>query len=234
MSQHILSEQTEIVIDTGKVHLEGTFQRPDKPKGIIIFAHGSGSNRFSPRNYMIAESLHYGNMATLLFDLLTPTEQQEDNITCHWRFNINLLGSRLIDVVDWLERFESAQGLPIGLFGASTGAAAALVAAAERPEVVQAVVSRGGRPDLAANALHSVRSPTLLIVGSRDTMVVDLNYEAGHLLKGPHELKIVPGASHLFEEPGTLEEVARLANGWFQNYLSVQAPKEKGENHGPT
>ena len=231
MSHHILSEQTEIVIDTGTVHLEGTFQRPDKPKGIVIFAHGSGSNRFSPRNYMIAESLHYSNMATLLFDLLTPTEQQEDNITCHLRFDIDLLGARLVDVVDWLNQFEPARGLPIGLFGASTGAAAALVAAAERPEAIQAVVSRGGRPDLALTILHSVKSPTLLIVGSRDTMVIDLNQEACHLLKGPHELKIVSGASHLFEEPGTLEEVARLANGWFQKYLST---KEEGENHGPT
>lgn len=168
---------------------------------------------------MVAESLNDANMSTLLFDLLTPDEQKEDNVTGYLRFDIKLLASRLIGTVDWLSQFEPAQNLPIGLFGASTGAAAALIAAAKRPEAVRAVVSRGGRPDLAGTALFDVKSPTLLIVGAFDTMVIGLNQEASHLLNGPHELKIVRGASHLFEEPGTLEEAAHLACDFFQKHL---------------
>lgn len=234
MSQHLLSEQTEVLIDAGKVFLEGTLQMPGKAKGIVIFAHGSGSSRFSPRNRLVAEILGEASLGTLLFDLLTPAEQEKDELTGYLRFDIGLLATRLIGVIDWVGQYELAHDLPIGLFGASTGAAAALVAAAERPEVVQAVVSRGGRPDLAGTALRAVKSPTLLIVGARDTVVIDVNREAARLLGGPHQLEIVLGASHLFEEPGTLEEVARLASDWFEKHLSaekvkIQGKKEEGE-----
>jgi putative phosphoribosyl transferase len=219
MHQHMSIQQAEVTIHAGKAAMEGILSLPNEPRGLVAFAHGSGSSRLSPRNRMVAESLNDADFGTLLFDLLTSAEQQIDEWTGHLRFDVGLLGARLIDAVDWLTQSERTRELPIGLFGASTGAAGALVAAAERPEAVRAVVSRGGRPDLAGDALRSVMAPTLLIVGGNDTVVIDLNREAAHSLKGPHRLEVVPGASHLFEEPGKIEEVAALARDWFLEYL---------------
>jgi putative phosphoribosyl transferase len=213
------TQPTEVIVLAGSVSLEGTLKLPRGARGIVVFAHGSGSSRLSPRNSSVAESLNAANLGTLLFDLLTPSEQRSDEATGHLRFDVGLLAARLIGAVDWLAGFEPARDLAIGLFGASTGAAAALVAAAERPEVVRAVVSRGGRPDLADEALSAVQAPTLLIVGGRDAAVIALNRQASRLLNAPHQLKIVAGASHLFEEPGTLDEVCRLARDWFEEHL---------------
>jgi len=192
---------------------------PGPPLGTVVFAHGSGSSRHSPRNRFVAGELVAAGLATLLTDLLTPAEEQVDLRTAELRFDIALLAGRLIGVTDWLRAQWSATGQPIGLFGASTGAAAALVAAAARPDPVAAVVSRGGRPDLAADSLERVGQPTLLIVGERDRHVLDLNLAARQRLAGPTELAVVPGASHLFEEPGALEQVAQLARGWFVERL---------------
>jgi dienelactone hydrolase len=186
---------------------------------MILFAHGSGSSRHSPRNRLVAEQLQRAGFGTLLMDLLTAEEEQIDLRSRDFRFDIGLLARRLIAAVDWLTaRF--GEGLRVGLFGASTGAAAALVAAAERPDWVAAVVSRGGRPDLAGSALVRVAAPTLLIVGGADAQVLTLNRQAAGRLAGLHHLEIVPGAGHLFEEPGTLDEVARLAIDWFVTHLS--------------
>lgn len=206
----------EYTIDLPGVSLPGILEIPTAAAGIVVFAHGSGSSRLSPRNAQVAHHLNYNGLATLLFDLLTPTESMDRaNV-----FDIGLLGNRLERVCTWLHRRPEAADLPIGLFGASTGAAAALVAAAALPEVVGAVVSRGGRPDLAGSALPQVTAPTLLIVGSLDTVVIGLNNEALAEMIGPHELTIVPGASHLFEEPGTLNTAADLATSWFVDHLS--------------
>jgi pimeloyl-ACP methyl ester carboxylesterase len=184
----------------------------------VLFAHGSGSSRHSPRNRFVAESLREGRLATLLFDLLTADEEVVDLQKTHLRFDIALLAERLVHAIDWVSRREP--DLPIGLFGASTGAGAALLAAAQRPERVAAVVSRGGRPDLAGTALQQVQSPTLLIVGERDKQVIELNRLALEQLQGEKKMEIVPQATHLFEEPGALEEVARLAREWFAAHLA--------------
>ncbi|HEX2499512.1 MAG TPA: alpha/beta family hydrolase [Actinomycetes bacterium] len=210
-------------IGVGDVVLEADWTQParspDSALGTVVFAHGSGSSRHSPRNRFVAGELAAAGLATILTDLLTPAEEQLDLRTAELRFDIALLAGRLIGVTDWLRAQWSATGQPIGLFGASTGAAAALVAAAARPDTVAAVVSRGGRPDLAGESLDRVRQPTLLIVGERDPQVLDLNLAARKRLAGPTELTVVPGASHLFEEPGALEQVAQLARDWFVRHL---------------
>lgn len=207
-------------VPAGRVFLEGDLAIPESACGVVLFAHGSGSSRHSPRNRFVAAVLQQAGLATLLADLLTRAEEEEDAVTGHLRFDVSLLGDRLLALTDWVLGHPQAGRLPLGYFGASTGAAAALAAAAQRPEVVRAVVSRGGRPDLAAAVLSHVRAPTLLIVGGRDTLVLRLNQEALRLLGGERELTIVPGATHLFEEPGALAEVARLAREWFLRHLA--------------
>ena len=197
------------------VAVDGDLSIPDDATAIVVFAHGSGSSRHSRRNRAVADVLVHAELATLLLDLLTGEEEQADMITAELRFDIPLLASRVVAAIDWAQTHAPTSSLPIGLFGASTGAAAALIAAAGRPSAVRAVVSRGGRPDLAEDALDLVTAPVLLIVGGRDDVVVELNQGAYTRLRGIRELTIVPGATHLFEEPGALEEVARLAAGWF-------------------
>jgi pimeloyl-ACP methyl ester carboxylesterase len=197
------------------VTLEGDLAMPADARGIVLFAHGSGSSRLSPRNTYVARVLRDGGVGTLLFDLLT---REEDTVYAT-RFDIELLTRRLIAATRWIAQQPETRELPVGYFGASTGAAAALMAAAELPDRIQAVVSRGGRPDMAMRVLERVRAPTLLIVGGYDEVVIDLNRQAYDALAATKELVIVPGATHLFEEPGTLEEVARLATEWFQRYL---------------
>jgi putative phosphoribosyl transferase len=214
---NIVEESLQIPV-TGVV-LDADVVVPDQVRGVVLFAHGSGSSRHSPRNRYVAAELQTAGLATVLADLLTPAEEQRDAWTGELRFDIGLLATRLAALADWVAAYERTAGLGIGLFGASTGAAAALVAAAERPDTVQAVVSRGGRPDLAGEYLRRVRQPTLLIVGGEDPVVIDLNRQAMEQLAGEARLEIVPGASHLFEEPGTLEQVARLARDWFLLHL---------------
>ena len=209
--------QVEIPVDY--VTLGGTLGMPDTARAIVVFAHGSGSSRFSPRNLQVAEGLHRAGFATLLFDLLTADEQRHDSVDATYRFNIALLARRLGSTLGWLRQWADVATLPVGLFGASTGAAAALVAAAQI-NTVSAIVSRGGRPDLAGTALASVRAPTLLIVGELDTEVIRLNQKAAGQLTCEHSMAIVAGATHLFEEPGTLDEVTRLAAGWFGRWLT--------------
>ena len=194
---------------------------PAGARGLVLFAHGSGSGRHSPRNRQVAGALHEGGLGTVLADLLTPEEEKVDLRTRHLRFDIELLAARLAAITDWLTTQPTAAGLPVGLFGASTGAAAALKAAARRPDAYRAVVSRGGRPDLAGDDLSSVRTPTLLLVGSLDPAVLELNQEAMARLGGEKRLEVVAGASHLFEEPGTLAAVARLARSWFVRHLGA-------------
>ncbi len=212
-------ERREVRLRAGGVELEGTLSLPANARGLVIFAHGSGSGRFSPRNQFVAERLNEASLATLLIDLLTRAEGEYDEWTARLRFDIPLLANRVVGAVDWAARHSTTQALPIGLFGASTGAAAAQIAAAERPADVGAVVSRGGRPDLAGEALARVQAPTLLVVGGRDLEVIELNREAAERMDAPKELLVVPGAGHLFEEPGALEEVARVAGGWFELHL---------------
>lgn len=209
----------DVTVRAGDVTLEGSLVIPGSACGIVLFAHGSGSSRFSPRNRYVAAFLNQGGLGTLLIDLLTARESEIDEHTGELRFDIGLLGRRLTGAVDWLSGRPETRDLPVGLFGASTGAAAALDTAAERPERVAAVVSRGGRPDLAPAALARVRAPTLLIVGGLDGPVIGMNRRAAAQLAAGHRLEIVPGATHLFEEPGKLEEVARLAREWFQRHL---------------
>ncbi len=205
----------EVRVPAGKVSLPGTATIPESATGIVAFAHGSGSSRHSPRNQYVAGVLHAHGIATLLFDLLTPHEDQ----TYETRFDIGLLTERLLAAIDWLEENQETKGMKIGCFGASTGAAAALQAAAKHPGIASAV-SRGGRPDLAGpQALTLVRAPTLLIVGGRDDGVIDLNRQAYDLLRCEKKLEIVPGATHLFEEPGTLEQAAEHAAQWFVKHL---------------
>jgi len=206
-----------IVVDSAQ--LEGNLSLPHDASGVVLFAHGSGSSRHSPRNQYVAQALHEGGLGTLLIDLLTATEEREDARTGRLRFDIALLAARVVGASDWLARNTATAQLSIGYFGASTGAAAALVAAAERPDYVRAVVSRGGRPDLAIPVLNRVKAPTLLIVGGADAPVIEMNRDALKHLSIEKRLEIVPGATHLFEEPGTLEEVARLAREWFQAHL---------------
>ncbi|XKE43891.1 dienelactone hydrolase family protein [Halomonas organivorans] len=205
-------------IETGDAILEGDLTRPAQAAGIVVFAHGSGSSRFSVRNRQVAAYLADQGMATLLFDLLTPEENVVDERTRRLRFDIPLISRRLIGAVDWVAEASETRELRIGLFGASTGAAAALVAAAERPDRVATVVSRGGRPDLAGEALERVHASTLLLVGERDYQVLELNEQARERIPGDCELIVVPGATHLFEEPGTLEEVQAHAARWFRRH----------------
>jgi putative phosphoribosyl transferase len=211
--------ERQIRVGAGGVILEGGLAVPDGARGVVLFAHGSGSSRHSPRNRFVAEALREGALATLLLDLLTPEEEAADARTRQLRFDIALLAERLVGAIDWLGQQTAVRGIPVGLFGASTGGGAALVGAAERPDAVGAVVSRGGRPDLAGDALPMVRAPSLLIVGGDDEAVLGLNRRAMARMSAHVTLEIVPGATHLFEEPGALEQVARLARGWFVRYL---------------
>lgn len=218
----INTENLDVQILSTGVRLEGNLSIPDGAKGIVLFVHGSGSSRHSPRNQYVAQTLQEGGLATLLFDLLTPEEEQIDQRTRHLRFDISLLARRTAGALEWLDLQPYAREFKRGLFGSSTGAAAALIAAAELPEKVDAVVSRGGRPDLAGAALSRVKAPTLLIVGAYDKTVIQLNKEALAMMPQETEkrLVVVPGASHLFEESGTLEYAAHLARDWFQEHLS--------------
>lgn len=211
--------ERQVRVEAGGVTLEGTLAMPAEARGIVLFAHGSGSSRHSPRNRFVAEQLRQGGLATLLVDLLTADEEAIDLRTRQLRFDIGLLADRLVGAIGWLAGWPETSRLPVGLFGASTGAGAALVAAAARPDAVEAVVSRGGRPDLAGDALPLVTAPSLFIVGGRDEQVTELNEQAVACMHAPVRLEIVPGATHLFEEPGTLEQVARLARGWFVHHL---------------
>jgi putative phosphoribosyl transferase len=211
--------QESLQVPAAGVVLEADVVVPGSARGVVLFAHGSGSGRHSSRNRYVAGELQGAGLATVLVDLLTPVEEQADVRTGALRFDIGLLAGRVAALTDWLAEDGRTAGLRVGLFGASTGAAAALVAAAVRPASVEAVVSRGGRPDLAGELLRLVRQPTLLIVGERDTAVIDLNRMAMQQLSGETTLEIVPGASHLFEEPGALEQVARLARDWFVRHL---------------
>ncbi len=211
-----------VQVEAGPVTLEGNLSIPEGAHGLVIFAHGSGSSRNSPRNTYVAQVLQEAGLATLLFDLLTAEEEQIDLRTRHLRFDIGLLARRTIAATDWLLQQPYARDMRVGFFGSSTGAAAALIAAAERPSVTGAVVSRGGRPDLAEEALSQVIAPVLLIVGGLDTPVIELNEQALERM-APEPVKrlvIVPGATHLFEEPGTLEQAAHFARDWFRQYLS--------------
>jgi putative phosphoribosyl transferase len=218
-----LLQEHSVHVPAGQVTLEGDLAIPGDARGVVLFAHGSGSSRHSPRNRYVAGVLNQAGLATLLFDLLTPAEERLDQVSAELRFNVELLAERLGGATDWLIREPSTGGLRIGYFGASTGAAAALIAAAEHPERVAAVVSRGGRPDLAEGTLGHVRAPTLLLVGGDDYLVIALNEDALHALRCEKRLQIVPGATHLFEEPGTLEWVAELARDWFLRYLAPTA-----------
>ncbi len=230
--------RAQVLVPTRDAPLQGMLSLPEKARGVVVFVHGSGSTRFSPRNAHVAATFEAAGLGTLLFDLLSPAETEIDNRTLALRFDIELLSRRLVEVLDWLDReglahlaqapasstasstaAEAVTTPRIGLFGASTGAAAALIAAAQRADRVAAVVSRGGRPDLAGSWLPSVRAPTLLIVGGNDPQVIMLNRQAAESLRCPHELHIVPGATHLFEEPGALDEVARMARDWFLRLL---------------
>jgi putative phosphoribosyl transferase len=212
-------EEHPVRVSADPVELEGNLGVPEAARSVVLFAHGSGSGRHSPRNRYVARVLRGAGLATLLIDLLTPEEEEVDLRTGHLRFDIGLLAERLAGATDWLMENPDTSNLRIGYFGASTGAGAALVAAAERPEAVGAIVSRGGRPDLAGDALPLVKAPTLLIVGGNDLPVIGMNEEAFAQMQAEKELRIVPGATHLFEEPGALEEVARLAAGWFVGHL---------------
>lgn len=220
-------EHTKIIEDrlvhvtAGPVTLEGTLNMPADASGIVLFAHGSGSSRHSPRNRAVARALGEAGLATLLIDLLTAEEEAFDIRTRYLRFDIDLLAQRLVGATDWLLRYPDTRHLRIGYFGSSTGAAAALAAAIERPDVIGAIVSRGGRPDLAGPALPLVQAPTLLIVGGHDFPVIEMNKAALAKLRARKQLVIVPGATHLFEEPGALEEVARLASDWFVRHLAA-------------
>ena len=204
------------------VSLNGDLVLPTGATGLVIFAHGSGSSRFSPRNRYVAGVLHDARIGTLLMDLLTMKEQDVDDYTRHLRFDIPLLARRLEAAIDWARKDQATRGLPIGLFGASTGAAAALVAAAHKPADVQAVVSRGGRPDLAGGDLAGVRAPVLMIAGGYDEQVLELNRQAADRLRVPYEIQIVPRATHLFEEPGALEQAAERAREWFIRHLTAR------------
>jgi putative phosphoribosyl transferase len=210
-------------IPAGEVELQADVALPAHPRGLVVFAHGSGSSRLSPRNRYVADVLQSAGLGTVLVDLLTPAEERIDVVTAELRFDIDLLATRLVAVTDWLITDDVAADVSVGLFGASTGAAAALIAGAVRPGTVAAIVSRGGRPDLARDALRSVHQPVLLIVGGADPVVIDLNRRAMELIPGEVRLEIVPGATHLFEEPGALEQVARLARDWFVRHLTPAA-----------
>jgi dienelactone hydrolase len=215
-----LIEHATVSVPAAEVVLKGDLSIPSAPKGVVLFAHGSGSSRHSPRNRYVAEALNEHSLGTLLVDLLTAEEERDDEVNGHLRFNIDLLTRRLVAITDWLASPPQVRGRGIGLFGASTGAAAALRTAVQRPDIVKAIVSRGGRPDLAGSTASLVRAPTLLIVGGKDTDVLQMNRDAMALMKCKTELKIVPGATHLFEERGALAQVASLAAEWFTNHLA--------------
>ena len=220
MSQASGRENTRTVrISLGRSTLDGDLRVPAGAQGVVLFAHGSGSSRHSPRNRYVAGVLNDGGLATLLMDLLTPEEEAADARSGHLRFDIRLLADRLGVATEWLAQEPTTRDLRLGYFGSSTGGGAALVAAADRPEAIGAVVSRGGRPDLAGPALARVKAPTLLIVGGNDVPVIAMNREALAQLSAEKQLAIIPGATHLFEEPGTLEEVARMARDWFTRHL---------------
>jgi len=224
----VTAREIELVLHPG-IRLGATLAIPDPPQGIVLFAHGSGSSRLSRRNRYVAEVLQSVGLATLLMDLLTPGEEEAERFTRHLRFDIEFLADRVAAAMQWLSRQGETKDLALGLFGASTGAAAALVAAARDPDRIAAVVSRGGRPDLAAEALPDVRAPTLLIVGGADEVVLDLNRDALATLRCEKRLEIVPGASHLFEEPGALEQAAELAARWFEQRLRAAPPRRWSE-----
>lgn len=225
MATSQMVEPRPVRIEAGEVQLDGDLSIPNGAAGVVLFAHGSGSSRLSRRNRFVAGELNHERIATLLMDLLTTEEEQVDQYTAHLRFDIPMLAERLVAAMDWLSRLDQTRAFPLGLFGASTGAAAALVAAAAKPELVKAVVSRGGRPDLAEDALERVVAPTLLIVGGEDDVVIDLNRQAQRRMRCEVQLKIIPGATHLFEEPGALEQVAALAEEWFSGKLARQSQR---------
>jgi len=212
-------------IDVGPVSCDGDLGLPERATGLVIFAHGSGSSRFSRRNRAVASVLEDAGFGTLLLDLLTPGEAAIDDTTREYRFDTDLLGRRVIGAADWAQARTELHHLPVAFFGASTGAAAALIAAAERPDRTRAVISRGGRPDLADDALPRVQAPTLLIVGGNDEPVIEMNRDAMRRMRAPVDLQIVPGATHLFEERGALEQVARLAADWCRRYLRAYPPE---------
>lgn len=211
-------EQT-IKIPVGNIELEGSLFIPRGTEGAVVFAHGSGSSRFSPRNQYVAKEFNKANIGTMLFDLLTPEEEEKDALTAEFRFNIPILADRLVGTTQWLKNDPQTKDLALGYFGASTGAAAALIAAAKLPDDIAAVVSRGGRPDLANEYLPAVKAPTLLIVGGWDQEVIELNLQAQNQMHNENKLITIPGATHLFEEPGKLEEVAKFATDWFKRHL---------------
>lgn len=213
-NEHLVSVQA------GDITLSGNLVIPAGAQGIVLFAHGSGSSRHSPRNRHVAKVLNDTGLATLLFDLLTAQEDSIDQQSYHLRFDIGLLASRLKGATDWISQNSATHMFNIGYFGASTGSAAALIAAAEQPDRIRAIVSRGGRPDLAGTALTRIQAPTLLVVGGNDPIVINLNQDAFRGISAEKQLKIIPGATHLFEESGTLEQVATLASQWFQRYLN--------------
>jgi putative phosphoribosyl transferase len=216
---NVRADECPVKVEAGQVVLDGSLCIPPRVRGIVLFAHGSGSSRLSPRNKYVAQVLQKASIGTLLFDLLTREEEIIDDRTAKYRFEIKLLAKRLVAATDWLPEYLGAENVKLGYFGASTGAAAALIAASDRSDMVLAVVSRGGRPDLAAPALTKVKAATLLIVGGEDTEVIEMNREALAKLKAEKSMVIVPGATHLFEEPGALEEVARLASDWFLHHF---------------
>jgi pimeloyl-ACP methyl ester carboxylesterase len=227
---------TEAVrISLGTATIDGDLKVPERARGLVVFAHGSGSSRFSRRNRAVAKVLEHAGFGTLLLDLLTQKEEIEDERTMEYRFYIRLLGERVVAAVDWVQSRPDRRQLPVALFGASTGAAAALIAAAERPRIVGAVISRGGRPDLAESALRQVSAPTLLIVGGDDIPVIEMNREAMRWMHAPVQLEIIAGATHLFEEPGALEQVARLATDFCQRHLKhdMAAARSDGYLNAP-
>lgn len=215
----------EVQIQAGHAVLSGNLTIPENASALVLFAHGSGSSRHSPRNQFVARMLNSAGLATLLFDLLTPEEETIDLHTREHRFNIGLLAERLVHATRWAKQQEQTRDLRIGYFGSSTGGGAALVAAAEIPQSIGAVVSRGGRPDLAGDALPKVQAPTLLIVGGNDDIVIELNEMARDQMRCEVKLEIVPGATHLFEEPGALEKVAKLASDWFVNHIGTRTAR---------
>ena len=214
-----MNQLSEIRIPIGDVTVEGNLTLLKNTRGIVVFAHGSGSSRFSPRNQYVARYFNSQKISTLLFDLLTPQEEQIDLITAEYRFNIDLLAQRLVGATEWLRNAPATKNFKLGYFGASTGAAAALITAAKLPRAVVTVVSRGGRPDLAGEYLRQVKAPTLLLVGGWDTEVIQLNRIAQNQMTNFNKLEIIPEATHLFEEPGKLEEVAKISTQWFTHYL---------------
>jgi putative phosphoribosyl transferase len=214
---------TEVQIPAGRAVLSGSLTIPENAVALVLFAHGSGSSRHSPRNQFVARTLNRADLGTLLFDLLTPEEETLDIYTREHRFNIVLLAERLVQATNWARQQDQTRDLRIGYFGSSTGGAAALVAAAELSQDVAAVVSRGGRPDLAGDALPKVQAPTLLIVGGNDDIVIELNEMARDQMRCEVNLEIIPGATHLFEEPGALEKVAKLASDWFAKHIGGAA-----------